>query len=426
MSRIIVCTSSTDLLERLRAPLAAQDERFQLVATPEIPSPDDPAALWRDAVEGPPQVVVLDCATAGTEAALQLAARLDEQCPAVSVVLVSDAVGEVALPAIRAGATDLLHPEAEPAEVVHVLDRAVELAQVRAVQHLGAPSPAEPPTTGRVISVLSPKGGVGKTTVATNVAVGLARLAPQATVLVDLDIQFGDVASGLNLNPDYFLPSAVQGAAARDTMVLKTFLTLHETGLYVIAAPESPVEADGISAEDVRRLLRTLAGEFRYVVVDTAPGLSDHTLAAMDETTDAVLVTSMNVPGLRGLRKELETLRALDLLGQRRQVVINFADPATGLTRDDVEATIGTPVDVLLPRSKAVPASVNLGVPLLQSGTRDPMTRQLRTLVGRLTGGVAAPKPAKPLPGFRAKGRTAPAPRRAASGWFGRPRAAAS
>ena len=419
MSRIVVCTPAPQLLDRLRTALRAADGRDgELEHRPDLPPAADVSAWWRDSAGGPPSVLVLDCATAGTAAALELARTLDEQCPALSVVLVTDAGSEVALAAIRAGATDILHPQAEPAEVVQVLRRAVELAQVRAVQHLGAPSPAELPSTGRVISVLSPKGGVGKTTVATNLAVGLARLAPQATVLVDLDIQFGDVASGLGLNPEYFLPSVVNGAAVRDSMVLKTFLTLHETGLYVIAAPESPVEADGISAAHVRGLLRTLAEEFRYVVVDTAPGLSEHTLAVMDETTDAVLVTSMDVPGLRGLRKELETLRALDLLGQRRQVVVNFADPSTGLTSEDVEATIGAPVDVLLPRSKAATASVNLGVPLLQSGVRDPMTRQLRTLVERLTGGAAPPKP---LPGFRAKGRTA-TPRRAASGWFSRPR----
>lgn len=426
MSRILLCSAAPDLVARLHAAAAhLEDGRHELVVLAELPPAAEPAVLWRDSGDGPPHVVLLDCALLGAGETLELAARLDQQCPAVSVVLVSDAGSEVALAAIRAGATDILHPAAEPAEVEQVVRRAVELAGVRAVQQLGPPPPAQLPTTGRVISVVSPKGGVGKTTVATNLAVGLAQLAPQATVLVDLDIQFGDVASGLSLDPEYFLPAAVDGPAARDSMVLKTVLTLHETGLYVIAAPESPVEADGISAEDVRRLLRTLATEFRYVVVDTAPGLSEHTLAVMDETTDAVLISSMDVPGLRGLRKEVETLRSLDLLGQRRQLVINFADSSAGLTAADIEATIGAPVDIMLPRSKAVPASVNLGVPLLQSGTRDPMTKQLRALVERLSDGAPAGKPVPALPGFRARS-SAPAPRRAASGWFRRPRAVAS
>jgi pilus assembly protein CpaE len=428
MSRILLCSAAPDLADRLREALVVVDGgQHQLVEVALVPPMAEPAVLWQDSVDGPPQVVLLDCTLLGTAGSLGLAARLDHQCPSLSVVLVSDAGSEVALAAIRAGATDILHPAAEQAELQHVIRRAVELAAVRTAQQLGAPPPALIPSTGKVISVISPKGGVGKTTVATNLAVGLARLAPQATVLVDLDIQFGDVASGLNLDPEYFLPSAVDGPAARDTMVLKTVLTLHETGLYVIAAPESPVEADGISAADVRQLLRSLSHEFRYVVVDTAPGLSDHTLAVMDETTDAVLISSMDVPGLRGLRKEIETLRSLDLLGQRRQLVINFADASAGLSTADIEATIGASVDVMLPRSRAVPASVNLGVPLLQSGARDPMTKQLRVLVQRLSDGApAAPAaPARPLPGFRSKS-SAPAPRRAASGWFRRPRAVAS
>ena len=427
MSRILLCSADPGLLARLHAALALVDAgRHQLVELADLPAAPEPATLWGGSAEGPPQVALLDCRLLGATGSLELAARLDQQHPALSVVLVSDAGAEVALAAIRAGATDILHPDADVVEMQQVVQRAVELAGVRAAQLLGAPPAAELPRTGRVISVVSPKGGVGKTTVATNLAVGLARLAPQQTVLVDLDIQFGDVASGLNLDPEYFLPAAVDGPAARDSMVLKTVLTLHETGLYVIAAPESPIEADGISADDVRQLLQTLATEFRYVVVDTAPGLSEHTLAVMDETTDAVLISSMDVPGLRGLRKEIETLRSLGLLGRRRQLVINFADSAAGLSAADIEATIGAPVDVMLPRSKAVPASVNLGVPLLQSGARDPMTKQLRALVDRLSDGAApATERAATLPGFRAKS-SAPTPRRAASGWFRRPRAVAS
>ena len=97
-----------------------------------------------------------------------------------------------------------------------------------------------------------------------------------------------------------------------------------------------------------------LAAEFRYVVLDTAPGLSDTTLAALDQTTDLVLLTSMDVPGVRGLRKELDTLAQLGQQFESRQIVLNFADARGLLSVADVEATIGTSVDLLLPRSKAV------------------------------------------------------------------------
>ncbi len=125
-------------------------------------------------------------------------------------------------------------------------------------------------------------------------------------------------------------------------MVLKTFLTQHSTGLYVICAPESPAAMDAIGGKDVEHLLQMLASEFQYVVVDTAPGLSEHTLAAMDQTTDLVLVTSMDVPGVRGLRKEIDVLAELGLLRESRQVILNFAEQRGGLSLADVEATIGT------------------------------------------------------------------------------------
>jgi pilus assembly protein CpaE len=202
-------------------------------------------------------------------------------------------------------------------------------------------------------------------------------------VLVDLDVQFGDVASALALTPEYTLPDAVHGPASEDTMVLKTFLTQHPSGLYAVCGAENPAAGDAITGDDVSRLLAALAREFRYVVVDTAPGLTDPTLAALDRATDVVMLSSMDVPGVRGLRKELDVLRELYMIPAGRHVVMNFADPKGGLSVRDVETTIGAGVDVVLPRSKAAPASTNQGIPLLQSGRKDPMTTELRRLVAR-------------------------------------------
>lgn len=234
---------------------------------------------------------------------------------------------------------------------------------------------------GRVVAVASPKGGVGKTTVATNLAVGLAAKAPQRTVLVDLDVHFGDVASALNLSPEFTLPDVALGPASRDSIAVKSYLTLHETGLFVIPGSESPAAADAVTAADIVRLLDTLKAQFEYVVVDTAPGLSEHTLAVLDQTDTLVLVTGMDVPGVRGLRKELDTLTDLNMIMGAQHVVLNLADPSRGLSVADVEATVRRKVDIVIPQSNLVPLSVNQGIPLVQSGGRDPVTKQLRALV---------------------------------------------
>lgn len=390
MTRVLLATESDELEHRVRR--AVGDE---LVSLPHGPLPTDPSHLFDQLGDAArPDVIVLDSGSSAASAALDLAARFDRQCPAISVVLVSDLGSEIGLDAMRAGVRDVLHPAAEIADIQTVLERAGQVAQVRRAESVPASSSAlaEGGVRGsRVISVVSPKGGVGKTTVATNLAVGLARAAPNATVLVDLDIQFGDVATALGLQPEYTLPDAVHGPASRDAMVLKTFLTLHSTGLYAICGAESPAAADSITSDEVGRLLKVLASEFRYVVVDTAPGLSEHTLAAMDQSSDLVLVTSMDVPGVRGLRTEMATLTELGMPPDARHVVLNFVDRHGGLSTSDVEATLGTGIDVLIPRSRAAITSVNQGVPLLQSGVRDPMTRQLRRLVDRFV-----PAPAQP------------------------------
>jgi len=198
-----------------------------------------------------------------------------------------------------------------------------------------------------------------------------------------LDVQFGDVASAMQLTPERTLSDAVHGAAAKDTLVLKSYLTTHPSGCYVICAPPTPAEGDRISGEQVGALLQQLASEFRFVIVDTAAGLGEHVLAAIEKATDAVLICGMDVPGLLGVRKELAVLAELDLMPANRQVLLNFADRRGGLSVRDVETSIGVPVDLVLPSSQAVTVSTNQGTPLLQEKSRDPVARGLQQLVRR-------------------------------------------
>jgi pilus assembly protein CpaE len=393
MSRVVLGGADEELALRIKE---ATDGDVLLLPPGRLPT--DPARLFEQLVDGElPEVVVLGPETSPAEA-LNLAARLDVQCPGISVVLVADPSPALWQAAMRSGVRDVVPSASDVADLRAAIERAAQAASGR--RRVLRPVEETARYTGRVITVASPKGGVGKTTVSTNLAIGLTQAAPQSTVLVDLDVQFGDVASALGLAPEYGLPDVVAGPAAEDTMVLKTFLTQHPSGLYAVCGAESPAAGDTVSGADVGRLLAALAREFRYVVVDTAPGLSEQTLAALDRATDVVMLTSMDVPGVRGLRKELDVLRELCMIPAGRHVVMNFADPKGGLSVRDVETTIGSGVDVVLPWSKAVPPSTNAGVPLLQSGRKDPMAKELRRLVARFA--------ATPLkPGRRAKHRAA-------------------
>jgi pilus assembly protein CpaE len=346
---------------------------------------------------GSPLVLVFG-ADVPLQRALDLAAQLDVSGSGPSVVVVAPSDPALWVAAMRSGVRDVLSPDAGPDDVAAVLRRCADLARARAQA-----TAVEVDSDHRVIVVASAKGGVGKTTVATNLAVGLARSGTGSTVIVDLDLQYGDVASALALVPEYTLPDTVHGAASNDPLLLKTFLTRHPSGLYVVAGADSPAAGDAVTSEQVARLVETLRQEFQYVVLDTAPGLSDHTLTVLEKATDLVLLSGADVPGVRGLRKEIDVLTELDLVPARRHLLLNMWATDGALSMKDIETTIGAPLDLVLPRSSAVPMSTNTGVPLLQTGGRDPVAKGLQTLLSRFV------PPAAPV-------RT---------GWFGRLKAGA-
>ncbi|GAA2170749.1 AAA family ATPase [Agrococcus versicolor] len=375
MSNVLVVTDASDLHGR-----AHDAAGGACMAVPSHPMPVDPRHLL--SLTGStvvPDVVIVDASRSAAEA-LALAARIDRELPATGVVLVGDPV-ELSVDAMRAGVRDVLRPGVEADELRATIERVAAAVGLR----VAAPAaPVAQPTMlaapGRVLSVLSPKGGAGKTTISTNLAVALAKGDPGSVVLVDLDLQFGDVATALGIDPDYTLDDVVRGTALSDPIALKSHLAQHASGLSVLCAPESPAAAERIGPEQVSALLVALSHQFRHVVVDTPPGLDGTTLAALDHTTDPLLLTTFDVPGARGLAKEMAALRELGMLTHARQVVLNFANPGSGLSVRDVEATIQSKVDLTIPHSKAATAAMNMGEPIVLRRPRDPIARQMGRL----------------------------------------------
>lgn len=378
MSRFVLITPSAEFDQRLRQAVAGGlPGSVQTFFTSVLPV--DPAELFGALDQGQLEVLILG-PDVPVEEAMRLATVLNVQVPELSVLLVAEPQPDFILQAMRSGIRDIMSPSADTAEIRVTLERACQSFATR--QRTSEPKPAGAPK-GLVIGVFSPKGGVGKTTIATNIAVGLGKIAPMSVVIVDLDLQFGDVASGLYLNPEHTVTDAVTPSASQDSLVLKAFLTVHPASIYALCAPKNPVEADEITPEQVGRLLEQLAEEFQYVVVDTAPGLPEIGLAALEQCTDAVWVSAMDVPSVRGLRSGLDILRKLNLLPETRHVVLNMADSKSGLSVQDVESTVGAPVDISIPRSKAVALSTNRGIPVLQEGAKDPAIKGLNHLVQR-------------------------------------------
>lgn len=244
------------------------------------------------------------------------------------------------------------------------------------------PASAEEMSTdpSRIITILSPKGGAGKTSAATNLAVGLAKKYPHQVVLVDLDLQFGDVASNLRLQPKSTMADLARDWPV-DSAQLKLALTGHHTGLYTLCAPNNPAESDEITAEHVTGVLRALHRSFRYVVVDTDPGLSERVLSALDVSTDMVMICSTEVPSIRGLKKALEALDVVGLTTARRIFLLNRSDAKVGLDLDQLERTVGQPVDVRVPSSIDMVLATNDGVPVIESERNPTLLKAFEQLV---------------------------------------------
>ncbi len=374
MSRFMALTGSADFEQRMSLSLDSAHDLQVLGAATAVGTPSD--VLSRN-IGGPIDVMVIGPDVV-TEHWFRLANALDVEHPEIVVVLAAPSTSELTLAALRSGIRDVIDPGIDASQFSLAMERASITAKSR--RHSAVDESQQTHQRGRVISVMSPKGGVGKTTVSTNLAVGLAGGA----VIVDLDLQFGDVASGLGLEPNYTIIDAVSGAASSDSMVLKAYLTPHPSGAYAMCAPLRPAEADLVKPAQVATLINQLSLEFPYVILDTSPGLGDVVLAVLELATDGVWVCGMDIPSIRGLNHGLEVLRQLDLMPPSNTVVLNFADKRSGLTVKDVEATVGLPVGMVLPQSRSVPFSTNAGVPLLQSGRRDPVAKGLKALVDKL------------------------------------------
>ena len=398
MSRVLLVTGDPDYDARFRKAVQGRlPGEVQTVIDPSLPTTPD-QVLGRSVGEMP--TVVVFGPGVDPHAAMRLAGVFDIQRPEVSLVLVVPSDMSLAIAALRAGFRDVLDQAADLDGILGVLSRVCDAADSRrravpSGSHAGGALHTDPPAPrddSRVIVVTSPKGGVGKTTIATNLAVGLGAIAPMNTVIVDLDVQFGDVAAALRLAPEHSLTDAVTGPAVDDALVLKTFLTVHPASIYALCTPANPAEGDLIGAAQISHLLDQLSGQFQYVVVDTAPGMGEHALAALEAATDTVFVTGMDVPGVRGLRKELDLLGELDLVPEKVTIVVNAADRSTGLSVQDIEATLRAPVDHVVPRTRMAAYATNRGEPLLQHAPKDKAARQLRALVDSFAPDRPAPR----------------------------------
>jgi pilus assembly protein CpaE len=236
----------------------------------------------------------------------------------------------------------------------------------------------EAPRRSKVIVVVSPKGGAGKTAVSSNLSVALAQRHPGRVVAVDLDVQFGDLGLALSLTPERTLAQLARTNQI-DATTLKLHLTPGPHGLFVLAGANDPVDADSIGHAHVSQVLPMLAQNFDFVIVDTAAGLDELTLAALECATDLLLVSSLDVTSIRSLRNALDAFDHIGVAAERT-LLLNRADSKVGLNPSDAEDVMGMKIACSIPSSREIPLSLNLGTPVVISEPKSAVAKQLQQL----------------------------------------------
>jgi pilus assembly protein CpaE len=331
---------------------------------------EEPGETASGLADGTPDVLVIACA-GHSEEALEMTTRAARERPERPVVVLSDgSPNGFVRRAFAAGADDLVLVSESSVDLRFALEKAV--ARKR------GPAPADQ-GGGSMVAILGPKGGTGKTVTASNLAVSLANEGYRA-VLVDLDLQFGDVGLTLALSPDKTIYDLATSGGALDAEKLEAFLVTHKSGARALLAPIRPDHAGAITPEFVREVLDSLRETNDYVIVDTPPDFTPEVIAAIDASSHICIVGMLDSLSLKNTKIGLETL---ELMGYNRDsitLVLNRADSRVGITHEDVVEVIGRMPDVLVPSDADIPRSINAGKPIVMSGKRTGTARAFRML----------------------------------------------
>jgi pilus assembly protein CpaE len=365
---IIVADSSSPLKGLLAGSSAALVGEFKRLsqAIQEGPSrrpdlviadlPDDRAG----GPEGPPARMIETLARTFPEAAVFATG------PSVS----ADFVIEV----IRAGAVEFLRQPVQAGDLAAALEKLLRLR--RPTQPVARP--------GRIISVFSTKGGLGVTTVATNLAVCLAERAPGRTILIDLDTRQSDVATFLNLRPTYSVVDALENPDRLDASFLQGLVVRHASGLVVLPGP-TRVERTQFSAEQVHSMLEVIRTQFDHVVLDLRHDLDPGTIAALEVSDSVLFLTSLTVSALRSAAAGLAAFRHLGLNSHRVKLVVMREGTGEDVTIKHANETLGLPIHWRTPSDyPTVVSAINSGEPVVTASPRSKISRNLRELAGGL------------------------------------------
>jgi len=237
---------------------------------------------------------------------------------------------------------------------------------------------------GRIITVFSPKGGTGKTVTATNLAASFAKHEGKRALLLDLDLQFGDAAIMLGLEPEKTIYDLVVAPGELDSEKLAGYVTTHPCGLDILPAPLRPEDAELVTESKLARLLEVARESYDVIVVDTSPFFHGPMLATLDRTDELLMLCGLDVPTLKNVRLSLQTLELLSFPASRIRFVLNRANSKVGMKKKEVEGALDVKIGFEVPSDRAVPLGVNRGAPPVIGDASSDFARAIRVVAKSL------------------------------------------
>ncbi len=234
---------------------------------------------------------------------------------------------------------------------------------------------------GRVVTIMSPKGGAGKTVTAANVGLQLAMWSePNRVVIMDADLQFGDISLVMQVDPVYTIVDAARELDELDEDLMRSLLTPHPSGCQILAAPLEPSLADEVSTQSVVRSIAMLKRMFDYVVIDTAPFLDEPVLSILERSDDVLLVVDMDLPSVKNAKLALDTLKLIKFPFEKMKLILNRVNSKARLDIGELERSLELDVQAAISSDKLVPRAVNEGEPVVSLYPRSRVAKDLRAV----------------------------------------------
>jgi pilus assembly protein CpaE len=326
---------------------------------------------WETLQETSADLVVVACAGYSDRAIFFIESAVKQSRDRPVVVLTMGSPNGFVRRVFESGADDIITLPEDPDRVAFTLMKAIARRQGAAI--------ASGEALGAMVCVLGPKGGTGKTLTATNLVSALAQRGERA-VIVDLDLQFGDVGLALGLRPDKTIYDLARSGGSLDEEKLDAYLIEHPSGAKVLLAPTRPDQAAAVTVDFMRDTFQHLRQMSDFVIVDTPPGFTPEVIAAIDSSSHVCLVGMLDSLSLKNTKLGLETLELMGYDPERVAIVLNRADSRVGISHEDVDAVIGRKPSLHIPSDREIPISVNEGVPIVMAEERAEASKAFRTL----------------------------------------------